>query len=131
MNAPIRMFFLMAFLYHAWAQSSESWRGKTSEDRELVISVVKGAVTSLSVRMGISCLTAVEEGAKVFTGAPVPIAGNTIRFSGQTTTLCGAVQVRLDGTIEGTKASGNLTVIPPKQADNPAKKKLTWKAEKT
>ncbi len=52
-----------------------------------------------------------------------------MKFTGQSTTLCGVVQMRLEGTIDGTKASGNLTIIPPKLAAGPAKKKLTWKAE--
>ncbi len=52
-----------------------------------------------------------------------------MKFTGQTTTSCGVVQVRLEGTIAGTKASGNLTIIPPKLADKSAKRKVTWQAE--
>lgn len=129
MNAPVRVFLLLAFFYHVQAQSPESWHGKTSENHELSILVVKDAVASLSINVGVSCTAAVDEGTKVFTGSPVPIASNTMKFTGQTTTLCGAIQARLDGTIEGTKASGNLIIIPPKLSDSPAKKKLTWMAE--
>jgi hypothetical protein len=123
------MFLLAAFLYPAQAQPSQSWHGKTSEDLKLTISVVQGAVASISVSLEVSCANAVDEGTKLFTGPAVSIAGNALKFTGQSTTLCGVVQVRLEGTIDGTKASGNLTVIPPKLAAGPAKRKLTWKAE--
>jgi hypothetical protein len=131
MNVPIRVLLLTAaFLVQSQAQVPESWHGKTSEGRDLSISVVKGVVTSVSISEGVSCLTAVEEGTKVFTGSPAPISGDAIRFTGQATTLCGEIQVRLDGTIAGAKASGTLTIFPPKVADKPAKRKVTWKADR-
>jgi hypothetical protein len=128
MNALVRVFLLLAFLFHAQAQSPESWRGKTSENHAVSISIVKGAVVSLSIDVGISCANAVDEGTKLFTGPAVPISSKSMKFTGQTTTLCGVIQARLDGTIDGAKASGNLTMIPPKLSDDPAKKKLTWTA---
>ena len=129
MNAPLRAFLLLAFLYHAQAQAPEFWRGKTSENHTLSISVVKGAVASLSIDVGVSCASAVDEGTKGFTGPAVPSASKSMKFTGQTITLCGAIQARLDGTIDGAKASGNLTLIPPKLSDDPAKKKVTWTAQ--
>jgi hypothetical protein len=130
MNVASRIFPLLVFLSFAQAQSTQSWRGKTSEDRALVISVVGGSVDSVSLSVGVSCLQAVDEGTKVFSGSPGAISGKAVRFSGQATTACGAMQVRLEGTIDGARASGSLTIIPPKLAENSEKKRVAWTAER-
>jgi len=130
MNRPTRILLLTVFLTCAWAEPAASWRGKTAEGRALTISVTDGSVTSVALNVAVSCVTAVDEGMKVFSGSAVAISGSSMRFNGQAESLCGAIQLRLDGTIDGNSASGNVTVTPPKLADNPAKKKVAWKADR-
>jgi len=130
MDLASRIFLPLLFLSLAQAQPSQSWHGKTSENRELAISVAGATVDSVSLSIGVSCLQAVDEGTKVFSGSSGTISGKNIRFTGQATTACGTMQLRLDGTIDGARASGNLTVIPPKQAENSEKKKVSWTAER-
>jgi len=94
-----------------------------------MISVNGESVDSVSLSVGISCLEAVDEGTKVFAGSGA-ISAKNIRFSGQAKTACGAIQLRLVGTVDGARASGNATIIPPKQAEDSQKKKVTWTAER-
>jgi len=102
---------LLALCFEARAQSFDgTWEGTTSQQRQLSITVVDDAITSITVEFRIEGSRCLTEGSATTTfGTPQPITGNTFSVEGGSTAP-GSISYTVTGTFSSTSSSvsGNV-----------------------
>src|SRR5437879_146398 len=92
----------------ALAQSDGQWVGP-----DLTLSIDNGTVVSAATVISVNCTKGIDT-SMVTVHGKAAVASQAFKFSGEAPTVCGPVQILVEGRLAGSTASGSLTATPPK-----------------